>query len=343
MIPLRPCRPLAAIAALFASAAPGVEQRLCEASREIQLEIERAASAAPPNALFDQATAPFRALRDRFPTDLFVHLRYQDAVADNGIEGHLKGMVAEYAKLRVEHPDDTFYVYLHGRALEGRVTPLSIGIMNEILAREPNFAPALRTLAEICGSVAFRNRREERQVRARFEAACPGSVVARRPSPLPPHSTLFTDSEGKLDPSRDPADVPGQVQRALQQDEWRSQRMRPFDWYGVAEKRQAVEELQAEYWKGWQILVRHYRRTGKLDEANQLLAEMQQRLNGMQDDRNSKRFWGAVAILLELYSRGKQHDKIAETLAQVEESMRAGPNRRGTDKLAQLKIRYGVK
>src|ERR1700730_270700 len=113
-------RPLAAIAELLASAAPGAEQNLCEPSREIQLEIERAASAAPPNALFDQATAPFRALRDRFPADLFAHLRYQDAVADNGIEGHLKGMVAEYAKLRVEHPDETFYLYLHGRALEGR-------------------------------------------------------------------------------------------------------------------------------------------------------------------------------------------------------------------------------
>jgi hypothetical protein len=332
-------RPLAAIAALLASAAPGAEQNLCEPSREIQLEIERAASAAPPNALFDQATAPFRALRDRFPADLFVHLRYQDAVADSGIEGHLKGMVAEYAKLRVEHPDDTFHLYLHGRALEGRVTPLSIGIMNEILAREPSFAPALRTLTEIYGSAAFRNRKEERQVRARFEAACPGSVVARRPPPLPPHSTLFTDPEGKLDP----ADVPGQVQRGLQQDEWRSQRMRPFDWYGAAEKRRAVEELQVEYWKGWRMLVRHYRRTGKPDQANQLLAEMQQRLNGMQDDRNSKQFWVALSTLLELYSRGKQHDKIVQTLAQIEESMRSGPNRRGTDKLAQLKIRYGLK
>jgi hypothetical protein len=343
MIPLHPCRPLAAIAALFASAAPGVEQRLCEASREIQLEIEGAASAAAPNALFDQATAPFRALRDRFPTELFVHLRYQDAVVDNGIEGHLKGMLAEYAKLRVEHPDDIFYLYLHGRALEGRVTPLAIGIMNEILARDPNFAPALRTLAEIYGSTAFRNRKEERSARAMFEAACPGSVVARRPSPLPPHSALFTDPEGKLDPNRDPADVPGQVQRALQQDEWRSQRMRPFDWYGVAEKKQAVQELQVEYWKGWRILVQHYRRTGKPDEANQLLAQMQQRLNGMQADRNSKRFWAAVAILLELYSRGKQPNKIAETLAQIEESMGAAPNRSGTDKLAQLKIRYGLK
>jgi hypothetical protein len=342
MIPLRPSPWPAAIAVLLASAALGAEQSLCEPSRDIQVEIERAAASVPQNALFDQIAAPFRALRDRFPKDVFVHLRYQDAVADNGIEGHLKGMLAEYAKLRVEHPDDILYLYLYGRALEGRVTPLAIRTMNEILARDPHFAPALRTLAEIHGSTAFRNRKEETSARAMFRAACPGSVVARRPSPLPPHSTLFTDPNGKVDPNRERADVPGQVQRALQQDEWRLQRMRPFDWYGVAEKKQAVQELQFEYWKGWRILVQHYRRIGQPDEANQILAAMQQRLIGLQPDQNSKRFWAAVVSLLELYARGNQPDKIAETLARIEASMAAGPNRNGMDKLAQLKIRYGL-
>jgi streptomycin 6-kinase len=344
MIPLRrPSSSLAASAALLASAALGAEQRLCEPSREIQQEIERAAAAAPPSALFDQATAPFRVLRDRFPEDLFVHMRYQDAVADNGIEGHLKEMLAEYAKLRVEHPDDIFYVYLHGRALEGRVTPIAVRIMNEILAGSPNFAPALRTLAEIYGSTAFRDRKKQTSARAMFEAACPGSVVAHRPSPLPPHSTLFTDPQGRLERNRNPDDVPGQVHRALQQDEWRSQRMRSFDWYGVAEKRQAVQELQAEYWKGWRILVQHYRRIGQPEEANLILSEMQHRLTRSQADPSSKLFWVAAASLLDLYSQGRQQDKIVESLAEIEASIAAGQNRKGMRKLSQLRVRYGLK
>jgi hypothetical protein len=338
----RPCPSLAACAALLASAAVGAEQRFCEPTPEIQQELERAA-AAPKDALFDPITAPFRSLRDRFPEDLFVHMRYQDVVADNGIEGHLKEMLAEYVKLRLEHPDDVFYLYLQGRALEGRVTALAARTMDEILARDPDFAPALRTLAEIHGSTAFRDRKKESAARARFEAACPGSVVAHRPSPLPPHSTLFMDPQDKWVRNLDPADVPGHVHRALQQDEWRAQRMRCFDWYGVAEKRQAVQELQAEYWKGWRILVQHYRRIGQLDEANQLLSEMQGRLTRLEEDPSSTLLWTAAATLLDLYSQGRQRDKIRETLAQLEASSAAGSNRKGMGKLSQLKIRYGLK
>jgi hypothetical protein len=312
--------PAAASAALLASAALGAEARLCEPSLEIQRELVRAAAAAPADALFDRVAAPFRALRDRFPGDLFVHVRFQDVVADNGIEGHVKDLLAEYSKLRLEHPGDLFYLYLHGRALEGRVTPLAIATMNEILARDPDFAPAQRTLAEIYGSAAFRDRKREGAARIGFEAACPGSVVARRPSPLPPHSTLFTNGPGLLERTGAPDDVRQQVERALQQDEWRSQRMRPFDWYTAAEKKEAVRELQAEYWQGWRILVRHYRRIGKPDEADQLLSEMEQRLSRLQEDPGSKLFWPAAAIVLDLYSQGRQPEKVA-----------------------QLKIKYGLK
>ena len=119
--------------------------------------------------------------------------------------------------------------------------------------------------------------------------------------------------------------------------------MRPFDWYTVADKKQAVQELQAEYWAGWRVLVQHYRRIGKPNEANQLLSEMQQRLSRLQDDPSSKLFWPAAAILLELYSQGRQPEKIRETLAQIEASRGAGTDRKGMGKLSQLKIRYGLK
>jgi hypothetical protein len=339
----RPCPSVVACAGLLASAAAVAERRFCEPTPEIQQELEKAEAAAPKDATFDLIAAPFRALRDRLPEDLFVHLRYQDVVTDNGIEGHRREMLAEYLKLRLEHPDAVFYLYLHGRALEGRATPLAVRAMDEILAREPGFAPALRTLAEIHGSPAFRDRKKERSERGRFEAACPRNVVARRPAPLPQRSALFTDPQGKWVRNLDPADVPAEVHRALQQDEWRAQRIRSFDWYSVAEKRQAVQELHAEYWRGWQILVSHYRRTGQTEEANNLLSEMQERLTRLEADPSSTVLWTAAATLLDLYAQGRQRDKIRETLARLEASSRARPDAKTRGKLSQLKIRYGAK
>jgi hypothetical protein len=60
-------------------------------------------------------------------------------------------------------------------------------------------------------------------------------------------------------------------------------------------------------------------------------------------DPSSRLFWPAAAILLDLYSQGRQPEKIRETLAQIEASRGTGPDRKGTGKLSQLKIRYGLK
>ena len=257
-----------AFAVVVSAVAAPARQPLCEPSPEVRRAIERAAPAAISEEDLERFLGSLRALRDKFPADLFVHLRIQDAVFDAGTEGHLKGMLREYQNLAADHPGEILDQYLAGRAHLGRGTRKAIAAMDGILEREPTFAPALRTLAEIHGSARFADADRERREREAFAALCPGSAVARRPAPLPGRSALFDA----------PFATPDQIGLALQADHSRLMRVRPFDWYGDETKAQELRAVQADSWKAWRLLVEHHRRAGDAARADALLAEMEERL-----------------------------------------------------------------
>src|SRR5258708_27880763 len=252
------CAGLGAFALFVSSAALSLTGDFCEPSLEIRQEIAKALSATPETGTFEELTAAFKALRERFANDLFAHVRYQDAVNEHGIEGHLKALTEEYLGLRDARPGDLLYQYLQGRALEGRSTRQAIAAMEEVLASDPDFAPAHRTLAEIYSSAAFRDQQKEKAERARFEQLCPGSATAKRPTPPPEKSKLWSQAEALLKQAQSDERVPELVYRALEQDEWRQQRIRPYDWYTPGYKRELKEEVQIEYWKGWGMVVQHF-------------------------------------------------------------------------------------
>ncbi len=328
-------------AALFASStAVAAPRELCEASSDLQRDLEHASSPASEPINFDDFIAPFRALRERLPEELFVHMRYQDAVNERGIEGHLKQMVEEYSALRDAHPGSILYRYLFARALEGRSTRQSIMILEEVLASNPDFAPAHRTLAEIYDSAAFRDRQKDKTERAAFERLCPGSAIARRPTPPPDQSPLWAQVEELLRRARSDERVPDLVSQALQQDEWRLQRIRPYDWYTPDEKRRATEVMQLEYWKGWRMLVQHFWKTNQTEKAEQQISDMQERLGRLwRREPASDLSWSAGTTLLSLYSQAKQRQKIRETLAMMQSSLKAKPDAKRAAQLARLKAR----
>src|SRR5258706_566408 len=187
--------------------APSVSAaNLCEPTPEIERAIGEVLAPLPQDAPLEDRLEALRTLRTRFERDLFVHLRYQDEVFERGIEGQLREMLEEYLLLRAGHEGDAFYLYLAGRAFEGRGTKRAVAMMEQVLAIDPDFAPAHRTLAEIYGSKAFRDPRKERDARRKLAAACPTSVIARRPAPLPPQSTFFTRlRESRLTPEQEAA------------------------------------------------------------------------------------------------------------------------------------------
>src|ERR1700719_564445 len=105
---------------IFASLAWCAATLSCRPPLELQVEVQRAAAisaeVADPFGALDKA-APFLAVRDRHPDNLFAHERYQDAIYENGIEGHLRLLARQYNDLEVQHPGDFMYRYLSLRTL----------------------------------------------------------------------------------------------------------------------------------------------------------------------------------------------------------------------------------
>jgi len=327
----------ALLASLAARSAPG---ELCEPSPEVRQEIAKALSATPNTGTFEELTAPFKALREKFPNDLFAHVRYQDAVNEDGIEGHLKELTEAYLALRESHPGDLLYRYLQGRALEGRSTPQAIAAMEEVLASDANFAPAHRTLAEIYASAAFRDEAKEKAERRRFEQLCPGSSIARRPISPPEKSKLWSQAEGLLKQAESDARVPELVYRALEEDEWRQQRVRPFDWYAPSYKKALSQEVQIEYWKGWAMVVQHFWKTNQTEKADQLLGEMEGRLSRLERDPASEVYWAGATTMVSLYGQAKQPVNVRRVLKVMQASLKAKPDGKRAAQLSRLKAKF---
>jgi pentatricopeptide repeat protein len=333
---------LRAICAAIISVLPvlSAAHELCEPTPQIQQEIANATAAAPGKGSFGERTAPFKARRERFPKDLFVHVRYQDAVNDHGIEGYLKHMAEEYLALRDAHPGELLYQYLLARTLEGRNTKGAIAAMKEVLSRDINFPPAHRTLAEIYGSKAFKDRPNETAERGKLQELCPGTAIAARPTPPPAKSELCSQAEALLKQLRSDERVPELVYQALSQDEWRLQRIRPYDWYTVSFKKEAGRALQIEYWNGWRMIVQHFWKTEQTAKADQLLDEMQGRLAHLEREPTSEVYWAGATTLVNLYAQAKQTAKAREILAKMQSSLKAKPDAKRAAELARLKAKF---
>ena len=252
----------------------------CEPTPELQAEFQRAAALAGsirhPFAALDKA-APFREVRDRHPADIFANERYQDAMNEYGIEGHLRLLNKEYQELAFQYPGNTMYSYLYLRTLAGRSTLGAIQGLNELLATDPGFAPAHRTLAEIYATESFRDAAKEKLERERYLAACPGGAFTHWPPSIPEDSDLIHQAERSLAAGGEPNAILAMTIQGLKEFEWRSQRIRAFDWFTLDYKREDARELRLHYWAAWAIQVRCYRKLNQTERAEQLLRMMNHR------------------------------------------------------------------
>ncbi len=306
---------------------------VCEPDPAIRVQIQNAAARRPTNpAAFDENVAPFLALRQHHPNDLFVHERYQDAVQQYGIEGHLRLLTQEYQALSIEHPGSLTYRYLAARALIGRATTSAIQNLAELVDENPDFAPAHRSLAEIYASETFHDEEREKSEKEKFLTLCPGSEVARRPAALPPVSPLLDDAERLLAQAGEPDRVLDMVLQALRDDEWRLQRIRPFDWYSVDYKRENQRALRSKYWRGWAIQVRCYRLTNTPEKAADLMRSMEQRAAALSS--SDPLYWDALASMARLYAEGNQKELAAQKLHSMRQFLSSHPD---ADHAGQLK------
>jgi hypothetical protein len=312
---------LATIALISSSIILRAEPRdFCRPSSEIEDAFQKAASVSAlvtdPFAALDRA-APFQAIQDQYPDKIFAHERYQDAIHEFGIEGHLRLLAKQYAELESKHGDDHVYRYLSLRATVGRSTPEAIQGLNQLIAEHGSFAPAHRTLAEIYGTQAFRNPVLEAAEKAKFLALCPGGAFTRRPPSIPAPSTLIDYAARLLDQNGETNQIIALTIQGLKEFEWRSQRIRVFDWYSRDYKLQDARDLRAKYWEAWPVQVRAYRKAGQLEMASQLLIMMEQRATPLRNQPGSS-YWDAIEVLARLYAEGHQSERVLEKLKELE-------------------------
>jgi hypothetical protein len=302
---------------VIAASAPawcGEYRNFCQAPPEVEREFQKAAAASAavtdPFAALDRA-APFQAVRDRYPDNLFAHERYQDSIHEHGIEGHL-------ALLETAHADDPMYRYLAARAIVGRNTAAAIKGMHELIAENPNFAPAHRTLAEIYRTEAFRDPEQEKIEKEKFFSLCPGGALTGRPPSIPGPSPLIEEAARLLDESGDADRIVAMTVEGLKEFEWRSQRIRAFDWYTRAYKLQDARDLRAKYWQAWPIQVRAYHKAGLPEKAHQLLASMEERARPLRYQAGSA-YWNAQEVLAQLYLEARQTQQAGEKLKELQQ------------------------
>ncbi len=308
----------------------------CGPSPEIRAQLGKIRVVVTGAADFDRGLVRLRALRQQYPNDLWVNERYQDAVQQYGIEGHLRKLTEEYQVLSMQHPDDVTYSYLYARSLMGRNTSSAIQQMAEIIAAHPDFAPAHGSLAEIYSSTAFHDEPREKTESARFLALCPGNSLQQRPAGLPDPSPLVDQAERLLAQHSDPDRIAAMALRGIRDDEWRLQRIRPFDWYSVDFKRQAQRELQAKYWRVWSLQVRCERLAGRRQKAAELLAVMDQRTASPRSSADPL-YWDALTALVRLYEEGSQKDLANRKLDSMQEFLASHPDPTRAAQLEELR------
>jgi hypothetical protein len=311
---------------LLGSWAAVAESSFCGPGREVRLELEKAAALPVSEAsAFARNISAFESLRARFPNDLFVHESYQDAVKRFGVEGHLRGLTDEYQTLAAEHPGDLIFRYLYARSLLGRGTYPAIQEMTEILAVHPEFAPAHRMLAEVYAIETFRDAQKERAYRESLLKLCPGSVLSETLTTLLDRSPLLEQAVRLSRENGDPDRVADLARQGLHEDEWRLQRIRPFDWYSLEFKIQNQRQLQAEYWSVWSLEVRCDLKAGRRDQARSLQATMEQRAAQIRMGAGDT-YWDALVILGRLYAETGQAEQAAEKVEAMQKVVAARPD-----------------
>ncbi|MBZ5618174.1 MAG: hypothetical protein LAQ69_05465 [Acidobacteriia bacterium] len=311
---------------------------VCRAAPQLAAELQKAAATPVTNPVAtEQNVAPFLELRERYPESLFVHEAYQDAIHRHGIEGHLRELEDQYLALEAQHPGDSMYRYLHLRALVGRGTPAAIQGLREMLQEFPEFAPAHRILAEVYGGASpYRNADAEKAERAKFLAFCPGEALAARPAPPPERSPLFEQAEKLLAANGDPDRIIRMTGQALEDEEWRSQRIRPFDWYTAEYKREVLQEMRARYWQTWSIQVRCHRKAGSPEKAAELLELMEQSAPALRKQPGPA-YWNALDMLARLYAEGNQIGQAVQKLNQMRQYLEDHPDPQRAQALQQLR------
>ncbi len=148
-------------------------------------EVKSALDALPPfqqinqtyREFHDQKLAGLRALRERYPNDLFVNREY--IFGESGSED-ADQLIAEYKSLEEKNAGSPAYLYFYGLTLSGRRTPESIRLYEQALEKAPNSAWPHLALSYVYGTQNFRDDQKRVANLKAFLTKCASSLMGYR-------------------------------------------------------------------------------------------------------------------------------------------------------------------
>ena len=152
---------------LYAVSAVICAGQICGPSPELKTAIDESAKV-PAAERLNAA----RALRDKYPDDLWVQRAYMNRV------GNSAAVIDEYEKALENHPDDANYLFYRGSSIVGVHTADAIKYLDQALEKNPNLATAHAKLVPVYGSPNFKNAKKMRAHLEAFLKACPESDLS---------------------------------------------------------------------------------------------------------------------------------------------------------------------
>jgi hypothetical protein len=175
---------ISAFLALLLAASPGIILAQCTPSAAVQTAIDELPIGFI-RSTWQKYDEDLRALRTRFPQDLFVQRKFiQRSRRKFGDDK----VLAEYKGLHDKNPDDPVPAYLYGLALEGRQSGESIKLFEDALAKSPGFPWPHLGLTEVYSTPVFLNNQERLKHLQAFLTACPDALEGY---------SWFTDTDDK--------------------------------------------------------------------------------------------------------------------------------------------------
>ncbi|HET6373260.1 MAG TPA: redoxin domain-containing protein [Candidatus Polarisedimenticolia bacterium] len=160
---------------------PATPNPTCELSPKVKAALKEANGkddgSLTSTQLRAQRLARLRLLRERYPDDLFVHLRYQ-YVSKGAPDADLEPLIAEYRKRLENRPEDPLSRVLLASLLVGQETKESIELLEQVVRQEPDLARAHYELAIIANLPAYADKAKALAHLKRYMELCPSSLEA---------------------------------------------------------------------------------------------------------------------------------------------------------------------
>jgi len=152
----------------------------CDPSKEVKQQLQRLPDEWDGSMPYQQAkerkVAQLRELLKKYPKDIFVHRRYQQA--QEAVTRETESLVEEYRALLEKNPNDPVFQYLYAKLLIGVNTKEAEALLQKAAQVSPNFARVYLGLMEVYESRPMRDKAKAEENLKRYMAMCPDSLVS---------------------------------------------------------------------------------------------------------------------------------------------------------------------